>query len=269
VSRVQSLRRLIGRHRHSRSVQCLHTLARFFEDAYENVGAELTEHGELELIRRLVPFGLKTVFDVGANVGDWSTAALERWPSASVHAFEVAPQTFGLLSTALRDRHLQDRVVLNPCGLAEHSGRQSMYYFPDRSDLTCDRPRHEHRSIPFDAEMMTGDRYVQRSKIDRIDFLKIDVEGGEHLVLKGFAETLRDERIRCIQFEYGAFSIDTRVLLRDYYDLLKSRYWIGKLFPTGVEFHDYRWTDEDFRFANYLCVSRRSPELKHAVEGAS
>jgi hypothetical protein len=145
-----------------------------------------------------------------------------------------------------------------------------MYYFPDHPDLTCDRPRHDgYASAAFEAQIMTGDEYVARHDIDRIDFLKIDVEGTEHLVLKGFARTLAEGRIRCIQFEYGAFSIDTRVLLRDFHALLAPKYWIGKLFPTGIEFRDYSWTDEDFRFANFLCISRDQPALKRSAEGSS
>jgi hypothetical protein len=68
--------------------------------------------------------------------------------------------------------------------------------------------------------------------------------------------------VSCIQFEYGAFSIETRVLLADYYKLLADRYWIGKLFPTHVEFADYHWMMETFRFANFVCVDRSRSDLK-------
>jgi FkbM family methyltransferase len=267
LSTATAIRRLIGRHRRSKSVERLHRIARFFEDAYTNVGTDFTEHGEEQLLNRLASHNFETVLDVGANVGEWSIAALRRWPASAVHAFEVAPQTFGLLRDNLHRENILSRVVLNQFGLAEAPTRRPMYYYPDRSDLTCDRPRHQdHASIQFTAEMITGDEYVKRSDIARIDFLKIDVEGSEHLVLQGFEDTLAGNRVRCIQFEYGAFAIDTRVLLRDFYDGLKSHYWIGKLFPSGVEFRDYSWTDEDFRFANYLCVSHDSPELKRAAE---
>jgi len=45
----------------------------------------------------------------------------------------------------------------------------------------------------------------------------------------------------CVQFEYGAFSIQTRVMLSDYYAMLADRYWIGKIYPSHVEFVEYSW----------------------------
>ena len=153
------------------------------------------------------------------------------------------------------------RVVLNKCGLGDRSGHERMFYYPDHPELTCDFPRHAcYTKVAFEAPMITGDEYVARQDLGRIDFLKIDVEGAEHRVLNGFAETLAQTAIRCIQFEYGAFSIDTKVLLRDYYEILQARYVIGKIFPTYVDFRDYDWTDEDFRFSNFLCVSREDPQ---------
>jgi hypothetical protein len=131
-------------------------------------------------------------------------------------------------------------------------------------------PRHVHAaSTPFTAELRTGDDYVRAHGLDAIDFLKIDVEGAEHLVLKGFQQTLAAGRINCIQFEYGAFSIETRVLLADYYDTLGSKYWIGKIFPGSVEFRDYHWTMENFRFSNFLCVLRSRPDLMELARGTA
>jgi hypothetical protein len=109
--------------------------------------------------------------------------------------------------------------------------------------------RHSaYRATRFDAHLVAGDAYVEQHGIAAIDFLKIDVEGAEYLVLKGLEKTMKEGRIHCVQFEYGAFSIQTRMLLADYYELPSPMYWIGKIFPAGVEFRDYDWTMECFRF---------------------
>jgi hypothetical protein len=240
-------RTFIVRNRQSMPIQGLHRVSRFVEDAYENIGSDISSNGELDLLRRLAPLGFTTVLDIGANVGDWSASALRLWPHAHVHAFEVASPTFA---------QYQARMA-----------REQMYYFPEHPEVTCDRPRHPGLAVvPFQVEMTTGDDYLEASKLQHVDFLKIDVEGAEFQVLEGFARAMSGGRIGSIQFEYGAFAIQTRILLKDFYDLLGQRYWIGKLFPTHVEFADYDWTAEDFRFANFLCVARHRSDWKAVAE---
>jgi FkbM family methyltransferase len=260
-------RRLIARKRDTASVRALHRLATFIEGCYENDEWDMCVNGEASLLRRLAPARPTTVFDVGAHVGDWSIEALTHWPGAHVHAFEVAAPTYQRLETRIGASGLIDRATLNAVGLSDVTASREMYYFPDHPNLTCDLPRHSFPSRPLQAQLLRGDVYVRQHHIDTIDFLKIDVEGAEHLVLEGLSETIDARKVHCIQFEYGAFSIQTRVLLADYYERLAGRYWLGKIYPGGVEFRDYDWTMETFRFSNFLCVSRRRPDLKAMAAG--
>lgn len=256
-------RRLIGTHRRSAGVRALHQLASFVESAYWNEGSSFHANGERQLLDRLRAADFRTAFDVGANSGDWLIACLAAWPRCGVHAFEVAPITFQRLERRMAESSCQDRATLNGCGLSDTAGRQTMFYFPEHPELTCELPRHEAlRSVPVEAQLLTGDEYAASHAIDAIGFLKIDVEGAEHRVLKGFGGYLAARRIHCLQFEYGAFSTQTRFLLGDYYALLSGNYWIGKIYPAYVDFRDYDWTMEDFRFANYCGVSKLRPDLR-------
>ena len=83
----------ISDHRHSAWLKPIHQAAGFFEDAYANAWPELDRGGEAGLVRRLSPAQFRTVFDVGANTGEWTAIALRAWPHASLHAFEVSPPT--------------------------------------------------------------------------------------------------------------------------------------------------------------------------------
>jgi FkbM family methyltransferase len=262
-------RRFVAARRERTPIRWLHRFAAIVESGYENEEWDMDANGETGLLRRLAPARLRTVFDVGAHCGDWSVEALNAFNEANVHAFEVAPPTFDRLQREITARGLAHRTTLNAFGLGDRTGSREMYFFPDHPQLTCDMPRHAHAaSTPFTAELTTGDDYVRTRGLDGIDFLKIDVEGAEHLVLKGFRQTLDACRIDCIQFEYGAFSIQTRVLLADYYDALGTNYWIGKIFPGSVEFREYDWTMENFRFSNFLCVLRRRPDLMELARGS-
>jgi FkbM family methyltransferase len=61
----------------------------------------------------------------------------------------------------------------------------------------------------------TIDEFVARHVIPQVDFVKIDTEGHEIDVLEGGIQSLAQERIRCVQFEYGGTYIDARRLLKD------------------------------------------------------
>jgi FkbM family methyltransferase len=253
----------IGRYRRSAPVRGLHSLASFVESAYSNDGFCLESNGEHFLLRKLRAANFRTAFDAGANFGEWSIEALAVWPNCRVHAFEVAPQTFQRLSERVHASGFEDRAALNCLGVSDQTGVQQMYYFPDHPELTCDLPRHDkYESIQFDAQLVTLDEYCESHKIDSVDYLKIDVEGAEYRVLKGFSKYINARKVDCIQFEYGAFSARTRFLLSDYYAVLSEAYWIGKLYPTYVDFREYDWTMEDFRFCNYCCVSKLRPNLR-------
>ena len=262
-------RRLLARHRDRASMRVLHRVASFIEDCYENDEWDMQVNGETALLRRLAPARFTTVVDVGAHLGEWSIAALRAWPGSRVHAFEVAPRTYERLERNIAAAGLVDRATLVCKGLGDATTTRDMFYYPDHPNLTCDRPRHAYHNQPFAAQLVEGDSYLRQHDLGPIDFLKIDVEGAEHLVLHGLSRALAADRVRCIQFEYGAFSIDTHVLLADYYEMLASRYWIGKIFPATVEFRDYDWRMESFRFSNFLCVSRGRPDLRALAQGSS
>jgi len=114
---------------------------------------------------------------------------------------------------------------------------------------------------------MRGDEFLAREGIGRVDFLKLDVEGAEHLALKGLDGYLRQGKVRFVQFEYGRVNILTHFLLRDFYELFQGYgYAVGKIYPDYVEFREYDLRDEDFLGPNYLACPR-SDEALHRLSG--
>jgi len=252
----------ILRYRHSWVMRSIHVLAEFFEASYENEGSSFWVNGEISVIKKLRAAGPQVALDVGANIGEWTESALGHWPKCQVHAFEVAPATFDILKDRVGKRADANRCTLNCLGLSDLSGTQQMYFYPEHPEMTSFQVHSNNRVIPFDAAFGTGDEYMARTGIDLVDFLKIDVEGAEHRVLKGFSKAIEGDKIQVIQFEYGWFSIQTKVLITDYYGMLADRYWLGKIYPDGVDFVDYDIRQEQFRFANFCCVHRSRSDLR-------
>jgi FkbM family methyltransferase len=219
-------------------------------------------NGERWLLEGLGAEPIQTVLDVGANVGSWSLMAAELLPQATIYALEVVPDT----AATLRDR-VQGHNRIRPfaLGLAAETGTLALRYNAVASTHATftDYP-HSWSGERIDCPVVRGDEFLAQQGISRVDFLKIDVEGAEHLVLQGFDDALRRGRIRFVQFEYGLVNILTHFLLRDFYELFRRYgYMVGKIYPDYVEFRDYKLRDEDFLGPNYLACRTGDQALHH------
>ncbi len=103
------------------------------------------------------------------------------------------------------------------------------------------------------------DQYIEEHRIDRIDFMKIDIEGHELKAFEGMGKFLRPDFIHAIQFEYGGADLDSRTNLRDFYRLFEPKgFVICKIMKHGIEQRPYRTYMDNFQYANYLALN---PEL--------
>jgi FkbM family methyltransferase len=208
-------------------------------------------NGERWLLESLRTEPIRTVLDVGANVGSWSLLAAELLPQATIYALEVVPNTAATLRARVGG---QDRIKSFSLGLAAENGTLPLQYNEAASTHATftDYP-HTWAGERIECPVIRGDEFLSREGIGRLDFLKLDVEGAEHLVLQGLDEYLQKGRIRFVQFEYGRVNILTHFLLRDFYQLFRGYgYAVGKIYPDYVEFRDYDLRDEDFLGPNYL-----------------
>jgi FkbM family methyltransferase len=240
-----------ARARHNRVLRTAAKLCRQYLKWFGNASYKPARNGERWLLETLRGESIRTVLDVGANVGTWSLMAADLLPQATIYALEVVPDT----AAALRARvALEPRIRCFNLGLAAHTGTLSLRYHETASTHATftDYP-HSWTGEQIECPVMRGDDFLAREGIRDVDFLKLDVEGAEHLVLQGFEDSLRERRIRFVQFEYGRVNIITHFLLRDFYQLFATYgYVVGKIYPDYVDFRDYDLSDEDFLGPNYL-----------------
>ena len=196
------------------------------------------------------------VFDVGANVGNWSAHCLTLAPHARIHAFEPVQQTY----QTLLKQNFPTNVTTNNIALGDQEEkRQIMKYASDNGLGTLHK--RSLLEIEFsgmeDTRVSTIDVYCEKSNIPKIDFLKIDVEGHEYSVLKGAKRMIAQNAIKAIQFEYGQTYIESRTYLKDIFDLFdQNKYIVYKLYNDGSRKVAYTYDLENMRYANYLVLLR-------------
>ncbi len=242
-------------------------------EAWKNRQYDVDRNGETALLAALAPFRPGVLFDVGANIGDWSLAAARVLPEARIHAFEITPATAATLTGNAAP--FGARLAIHPFGLGDHDGAITVYVSP--RDNTANSTLRDAVVISADANgrqtieevaarITTGDGFLDEHGISRVDFLKIDVEGAEFSVLRGFEAAFTRQAIDLVQFEYGEINLKTRDFLEDYYKFFTERgFVVGKLYPEGVIFKDYDLADEDFLGPNYIACRAERADLIAAL----
>ena len=168
------------------------------------------------VIARHCPAG-GVALDVGAHLGSWTVPmARAVGESGHVHAFEPVPflnaaLRKSVLSNGLRQVILDDRGLGSTTGKAAFTvadggggeGNQGMSGLGERPGGTV-----------IEIQVTTLDAFAEEGKLDRLDFLKIDVEGLEADVLAGATKTLKRFH-PTIVFETGNEDREQRLAIRD------------------------------------------------------
>ena len=149
-----------------------------------------------------------TVIDVGANVGLFTLLlAYQVWEHGRVVAYEASPSILELLRHNVSMAWLDDRVEIVPKAAAATTGPLP-FLAPRRYSMTGSLRPVEHLlstenradtvdHIQVDAEPLD----VHAGRFDRIDLVKIDVEGAEEQVFAGMEDLLASGVIKRVAFE--------------------------------------------------------------------
>lgn len=190
--------------------------------AYRDTGASLDEP-MLDAIRSVARPDW-TFFDVGANFGVYSLAVAPY--VKCVLAFEPQPLLAGLVAGTMA-MNMIENVVVFPVAVGDSDARIALPKF----DYTqaCNFGSIEfgpQQMEPLSQQRQASTRFVRQITLDslrcdRVDYIKIDVEGMEAQVLRGAQQVLRDQR-PIVQVEVlKSDKLRLLSLLRDYavYDL--------------------------------------------------
>ncbi len=184
----------------------LRKFVRNFYNHLENLNYQFETNGEERILQILKNFDVETIFDVGANVGNWSKVALSIFKDADIHCFEIVPDTYKILVETLSEF---DNVILNNIGLSNQEEDVYVNYSVNASVLSSLHQTIWQPTEKIKSYVSTGDKYSNNKKINKIDLLKIDTENHDFYVLQGFENMFKEDRIRFVQFEYGRGSIIT------------------------------------------------------------
>lgn len=256
-------------------------LQRFFERLHQlsiagmNFGnVDIRSNGEKEVIKylkmRISKDANPVIFDVGANIGDYSKEVFSvLGENVKLHCFEPSKEAFATLEENLKN---YKNIKLYNFGFGEKNKNAVLYSNKKGSGLASLYDRKlEYHDIKMDKQEETIirrlDDFCRENRIEHIDFLKLDIEGNEFNALRGASDLIMSSAIDFIQFEFGGTDIDSKIYFRDFFFFLNPNYKIFRILKNGLFLIDkYNERYEVFMAINYLAVSRTLYATNRSVE---
>ncbi len=187
-------------------------------------------------IQRMPPFrayewlrdrSIRTVFDIGANTGQFARYVHGILPDAFIYSFEPLAQCYRELVRTMA--HVR-RFRSFPCALSDEDGRLPMYHneFSPSSSLLPLEDLHKH-AFPYAREANT--EYVDVRRLDDVAddlevvgnvLVKIDVQGTEDRVIQGGDRTISRSSILILETAFRPL-YRGQVLFDAIYDSMRAK----------------------------------------------
>ena len=158
------------------------------------------EELESKIMEEKIEMG-NIVVDVGANIG-LHTLNMARivGSTGQVFAFEPDPSNFEILKKNVKINNYKN-IILEQKAVGDKHGRTTLYQ-SDHPGKHRIFPQTEQAKSQVQVELTNLDNYFDSDMTDKINFIKIDVEGLEFSVLKGMKNILKNSKKIKILFEF-------------------------------------------------------------------
>ena len=147
-----------------------------------------------EFIAQFLPNN-PVIVEAGAHIGRDTKKMIKVWPHAIIHVFEPVQELFTELQKNVAK---YPSIHCYPYALSNQNGTASFHVSSGRSTATSSllQPKEylkEHPTTQFEIRTVpttTLDAWAQQHAISHIDFLWLDMQGGELLALEGATQLL-------------------------------------------------------------------------------
>ena len=214
------------------------------------------------------------IFDVGANKGAWVRMALTVNIFKLILCFEPILEACHVLQSHIFFREymkIYNGVVVDRVGQATFHLYKNNHQIAEMSNL-FGRPNIEKQQGIVSEDIVVNSTTIDVAcageGVERLNFLKIDTEGAELLVLKGSKTMLENRAINHIQFEYGGCFQNSGATLKEIYEMLTGHdFAIYRIIPEGL-LEIPKWDNrlENYLHSNYFAILQPKKRKKHKAK---
>jgi len=200
------------------------------------------------------------IFDIGANKGEWTENILKFSKDLKILVFEPNPNLFTFLEQKFVDKK---NIMVNKLALGNIEEYISFYMNEDL-DSHGNNSLYQHYYLQKTTNKVNVrcsklDTFCSENNIDRIRYIKADIEGSEIDLLRGAQNMLKNNNIDYLQLEYNQTWIQAGGSLQEVFENCKKYgYSLYRIAPKGlIKISFYTYTLDDFVFQNLLMVSNK------------
>jgi FkbM family methyltransferase len=181
------------------------------------------------------PAGDDVFVDLGAGIGvETMYLARQTGYTGKIYAIEASPHTYEILKANVAENHLNNVRIFN-IAISDQNG-----------SILIDTTQENHISNSVFSktgsavDAFTMDHFLEQNQIDRVDLLKVNIEGAEQLLIKSFENIGRVKQvaISCHDFLYrrnGNINFKTKDLVSRF---LKEHHFEIYSKTTGIDYVD-------------------------------
>lgn len=163
---------------------------------------------------------IRTIVDIGANIGAATVYFAMQFPGARILAFEPSPDTFSLLSANTAD---MPQVRCFNVGLFDRDQQTILYQGrDDAGEDSIGRSREQSdRTVPI--QLRSARAAIQEAGIECIDVVKLDTEGCEVPILRSLAPLMPQVGVIYLEFHSERDRVEIDRLLLPTHALFRGK----------------------------------------------
>ena len=231
-----------------------------YAKGYKNYGS-FKATGEENFID-MISGEIRVCLDIGANIGNYSKLLINK-TNAKIYAYEPLEKSFDELKK-IKEKH-KDRFFIEKLALGNEDGIKKISSANDKSEKASFEKNLDKLSFidkdnlrEFDVSIKKLDSLDFFDIHNKVDFLKIDVEGYEYEVLLGGKKFIDFNSPKFIQIEINWHQLFKKINLYEFSKLLKD-YDIFKILPYGknlVFIDPSRPENNIFHLSNFVFIRK-------------
>ena len=185
-----------------------------FNRHLKSIGSAVNEGNYCKRFFQKINLEPEVIIDIGANVGEISLFLNKNFPNAKIYALEPSSENFKVISKNISSQSFDtDKIILKKIAITDTNG-----ILPITCGLQAENTMLssliDKKVLTEKVESKTLLQFIKAEKIKAVDFIKIDIEGGEPLLIEDLKKCKNIVKSYLIEFSIKSKIIDVHKLLR-------------------------------------------------------